>query len=1376
MLALPGVFNDEARSLAKALRLRDSFAARHLDFVTCSWSANNATEMQAVLADIFTRCRARAGDDDALDKLFEDTARGAGRAFWRDIERHAYAAAMPCDPDAGMWNADKICEAVGGDLGFIVMRLSRICADAGKPLHLLASGAGGMVVDGLLMRGAVESGSADPGDWLPGLGKVVLTFPAVPMQRAKARILALANARPGSVTIIAPSVRQEERLITAGYGRSILQLVSRSFLGDGLPMLGSSWPAPASCVCEVESKRTYRLDQTELEDDPEVEKCVMDAITMPHRTIIAPQPQTFIQPRQIMDTVHFSKITLAELNEKIVEGTLTQEEADHYLMLDQDQSGPFSPVLVVNPDTVVMPAIGSRSALALNSANAVAQWLRRARYERRIASGYDGLRLTADGDSWFQYPVKLTDVIDYASEPYAVFDTSAAGDLLEDMAKKKEYLAALKYSGGDILLLSAGGNDVCAGGKLATHLEDFDPVLTKPADYLKPSYQDVQNKALAAYEKICREVNQHFPKVRIIVHGYDYFIPDDGRWLGKPMAKCGIRDRGLQRAIAAEMIDQFNRGLRRMAGRMAHVHYVDCRGAVPDAEWYDELHPTNAGYAKVASRILTKVKEISAPQPRSTDLASPNVHRNAAPGNRAYSLHVGVNSIDRIHYGIDGKLEGCENDARAMRELAQAQGYESHILLTRDATREAVIAEMHRAARDLRNGDQFLFTFAAHGARIKDLNGDEAGSRNGKMDSTLCLYDAQFIDDEMWHIYAQFDEGVRIMSIGDTCHSGTLARGLRAEALQVGMPKARSLSTGEAQQVYDEHVEFYTKLAMSVPHVNGSILTSPVKTNVRASYIHFGACQDEQKALDGAENGAFTTALLRVWDQGKFQGDHYRLFEKICDEMTNSSQTPNLFPRDGKDDAFFKQRPFIVPSGVAAHGDAVANRDNRATDHRGQQTDPLYLANDDEDMPEDMSATSYSRAADVPDDIVERFRDFMKPVGLKHFDASEFLTLGGAHFGNGPAGGLNEVPPSTLWANIIPTAIVLDALRDRLGVRVRITNAYRTPAYNAAVKGASKSWHLQFRACDVIADDVAPAKVADVLTQLRNEAVFTGGIGRYDGFTHIDTRGVNVDWSEVKKTSGPSLNDSRVKRLRGFADTMAKSPRASDMRDMSVDALTKALADATGAVNGPAVLALDQVLSPDQRRAVMFSTQFAQRAADAASDRMTDRSGWWSTYGAALAAVGWTVGGSVTRDATTKDLRATVDQMVLELMASLPGSGGLRAIRAVLDGLRGLASDDEPLVLLDKQTSFKNGGAVQIGEATLTKNGLSLTTGAIQFEKVDDRTQILFAKWGKSSQGLWLAAEQMNLNQDFYFSIAQQIVEERLGDAAARIKAIRLDA
>jgi hypothetical protein len=39
-----------------------------------------------------------------------------------------------------------------------------------------------------------------------------------------------------------------------------------------------------------------------------------------------------------------------------------------------------------------------------------------------------------------------------------------------------------------------------------------------------------------------------------------------------------------------------------------------------------------------------------------------------------------------------------------------------------------------------------------------------------------------------------------------------------------------------------------------------------------------------------------------------------------------------------------------------------------------------------------------------------------------------------------------------------------------------------------------------------------PSVVATMIRRYRDKGHFRGGIGRYRTFTHIDTRGENIDW------------------------------------------------------------------------------------------------------------------------------------------------------------------------------------------------------------------------------------------------------------------------
>lgn len=145
--------------------------------------------------------------------------------------------------------------------------------------------------------------------------------------------------------------------------------------------------------------------------------------------------------------------------------------------------------------------------------------------------------------------------------------------------------------------------------------------------------------------------------------------------------------------------------------------------------------------------------------------------------------------------------------------------------------------------------------------------------------------------------------------------------------------------------------------------------------------------------------------------------------------------------------------------------------------------------------------------------LYEKFVGFVASLGLRHFVADELLTLGGQNAA-GSCKGLNEYPPELLWSNISPTAAVLDKLRVELAAPIHFLSAYRSPEYNRCIAGsAANSFHMRYQAIDFVCDAGTPSTWAAKLREYRNRGVFLGGIGVYRSFVHVDTRGVNRDWT-----------------------------------------------------------------------------------------------------------------------------------------------------------------------------------------------------------------------------------------------------------------------
>lgn len=107
----------------------------------------------------------------------------------------------------------------------------------------------------------------------------------------------------------------------------------------------------------------------------------------------------------------------------------------------------------------------------------------------------------------------------------------------------------------------------------------------------------------------------------------------------------------------------------------------------------------------------------------------------------------------------------------------------------------------------------------------------------------------------------------------------------------------------------------------------------------------------------------------------------------------------------------------------------------------------------------------------------------------------------------------NMLPPRHWWTRMGYTLRVVDRVSSEMRVPVKeIISAYRSPAYNARCGGARRrSWHQANVAVDVQFDTTA-RNVTNATRCLRDRGLFKGGVGSYSSFTHIDTRGRNVNW------------------------------------------------------------------------------------------------------------------------------------------------------------------------------------------------------------------------------------------------------------------------
>ncbi len=117
-----------------------------------------------------------------------------------------------------------------------------------------------------------------------------------------------------------------------------------------------------------------------------------------------------------------------------------------------------------------------------------------------------------------------------------------------------------------------------------------------------------------------------------------------------------------------------------------------------------------------------------------------------------------------------------------------------------------------------------------------------------------------------------------------------------------------------------------------------------------------------------------------------------------------------------------------------------------------------------------------------------KFTAFIANINLQHFGAAELLV--GRYLAD------NAPPPEQLWDNIVPTIIVLDALREEYKASIKLISVYRTEAYNDPTKHpgrAGTSTHQAFSAIDFQVAGVQPNNVREKLREWECCKVFWSG-------------------------------------------------------------------------------------------------------------------------------------------------------------------------------------------------------------------------------------------------------------------------------------------
>ncbi len=237
-----------------------------------------------------------------------------------------------------------------------------------------------------------------------------------------------------------------------------------------------------------------------------------------------------------------------------------------------------------------------------------------------LASATPNPTILAIGDSWFWYPFPGGSLVNrlgpmVRSKGHVIFAKGMNGaeayDYVDGKYAELVRVALQRYGPGlAAVFISGGGNDFAGFNDLRPLLKDnCSAQADAPGCFLSGSagLQGFLDNMDRYYRKLIGLVyTSTTVDCSIVLHSYDYSIPSGkgvfgGQgWLQSALADAQVPPQ-LQQQCIRFLLDAFHDVLANICTLdPQHLVLVDSRGTLSAHEWANELHPTAAGFAKIA--------------------------------------------------------------------------------------------------------------------------------------------------------------------------------------------------------------------------------------------------------------------------------------------------------------------------------------------------------------------------------------------------------------------------------------------------------------------------------------------------------------------------------------------------------------------------------------------------------------------------------------------------------------------------------------------------------------------------------------------------------------------------------------------------------
>jgi len=250
-------------------------------------------------------------------------------------------------------------------------------------------------------------------------------------------------------------------------------------------------------------------------------------------------------------------------------------------------------------------------------------------YITKLAADPAKVGILSEGDSWFAFPLRsrpnvVEVLIQRFSGKAAWLRLESSGDearIMQAGAQWERMFKMLNKSKArfDLILFSAGGNDI-VGRCLLPLLRQHEGWMTWRDCINEQRLQRRLDQVEGAYHDLLALRDDYHPAAWVFTHDYDRAIPSAkpvkigplkvaGPWMKPYLEQKGIKDEADQRQIMWFMLERFAQVLQKLEQSYDRFYHVRTQGTLKANEWGDEIHPTQAGFEKIATKIQAAIGE-----------------------------------------------------------------------------------------------------------------------------------------------------------------------------------------------------------------------------------------------------------------------------------------------------------------------------------------------------------------------------------------------------------------------------------------------------------------------------------------------------------------------------------------------------------------------------------------------------------------------------------------------------------------------------------------------------------------------------------------------------------------------------------------------